>query len=299
MPFSTREIIVSSDIVSSKENTLEINSLHMISEFAAVSPVANNAELIAPIEVPEKTPIWLHSPSSSKALQTPTSYAPFAPPPESTNPIVYCLFSISSHSSALKEELSERIFETRITPAPIKAHTIANTCDNNCPLCRPITLPCYFDNTSTRRPFKSSRNFLFSESSFHSSGRTTSCNSLRKDSETGSGTRNDASSRNKRISQAKSTADRPGGVSSPNCRAIAQRCVVSSTCSAKQGLIAVCIDLHPTAPLNISPMDNNCTHLFFIAHLILYDQDLLPTNGFQKGLPCFQRANFLLRQYRL
>ena len=52
-----------------------------------ISSIANNTELNAPIDVPEKTDIYCAKFNSFKAFHTPSSYAPFPPPPANTNPI--------------------------------------------------------------------------------------------------------------------------------------------------------------------------------------------------------------------
>ena len=55
--------------------------------------MANKAALKAPIDVPEKTEIYLFKLSSFNAFHTPSSYAPFPPPPDKTNPI-FILFHL-------------------------------------------------------------------------------------------------------------------------------------------------------------------------------------------------------------
>ena len=63
-----------------------VTSSHSLSAFSS-SSIANNMELKAPIEVPEKTDMYLVKFNCFKAFQTPSSYAPLPPPPANTNPI--------------------------------------------------------------------------------------------------------------------------------------------------------------------------------------------------------------------
>ena len=58
----------------------------------SISSIANNTELNAPIDVPEKTDMYLVKFNCFNAFQTPSSYAPFPPPPANTNPIFILSF---------------------------------------------------------------------------------------------------------------------------------------------------------------------------------------------------------------
>ena len=71
-------------LIGTKES---IVTLSQSSTAFSKSSCANNAALKAPIEVPEKTSIYLSMDNSFKAFQTPSSYAPFPPPPAKTKPI--------------------------------------------------------------------------------------------------------------------------------------------------------------------------------------------------------------------